>query len=147
MSKYNKIDKSFYDLILGFFVKKGNKVKAKKILDETFFIIQKETNKPLSILIGSLFYRLFTVVEVRKISTKKRSHFVPFIINPKRRDYLTIKWLKEAVLKDKRKVSLSQKLASEILCVLANKPCHSLELKKNNQTQAFSNRSNIYYRW
>jgi len=43
-------------------------------------------------------------------------------------------------------VSFSEKLSTEILNVFLNKPCVSLNLKKENTKLAFSNRSNIYYR-
>jgi len=140
-------NQKFYNTLLGFFIKKGNKHKAKKIIDKTFLILQKKTKKPLSLLIGVLFFRLRTVVEVKKIKTGKRINFIPFIIGPKRRIFLSIKWLKQAIKEDKRKVSFSEKLATEILNIFYNKPCISLTLKKENTYQAFSNRSNIYYRW
>ena len=43
MNKDNKNNKLLYNLILGFFIKNGNKVKAKRILDKTFLIIKKNT--------------------------------------------------------------------------------------------------------
>ena len=81
----------FYNTLLGFFIKKGHKQQAKKILDNTFFLLQKKTKKPLSLLIGVLFFRLRTVVEVKKIKTGKRISFIPFTIGHKRRIFLTIK--------------------------------------------------------
>ena len=138
--------KTFYDLILGFFIKKGQKQKAKKLLDQTFIILQKKTKKPLPLLMGVFFFRLKTVVEVKKIKIGKREHCIPFVISPKRRLFLSMKWLKQAISQDKRKVSFSEKLSTEILNVFLNKPCVSLNLKKENTKLAFSNRSNIYYR-
>lgn len=138
---------SFYNLILGFFIKKGNKSKAKALLDNTFLIVQKKTKKPLSFLLNILFFKLGTVIEVKKVSIGKRTHYIPIVIGPKRRIYLIIKWLKQAISLDKRKVSVSVKLADEILKVLSNKPCHSLNTRNENLKLASSNRSNIYYRW
>jgi len=138
--------KNFYDLILGFFIKKGNKHKAKKLLDKTFLLLQKETKKSLPLIMGVLFFRLRTVVEIKKVKMGKRINLVPFVISPKRRLFLSMKWLKQAIKEDKRKVPFSQKLSTEILNVFFNKPCVSLNLKKENTKNAFSNRSNIYYR-
>jgi small subunit ribosomal protein S7 len=137
----------FYNVLLGFFIKKGKKQKAKVMLDRTFSILQEKTRKPLSLLMGIYFFRLRTVVEIRKVKKGKHAHYVPFLVGPKRRVFLIVKWLKEAVEEDKRLVSYEEKLSSEILKVLANKPCVSLNKKKENIKLAVSNRSNIYYRW
>ena len=83
--------KNFYDLILGFFIKKGNKHKAKKILDKTFLLLQKETKKSLPLIMGVLFFRLRTVVEIKKVKMGKRINLVPFVISPKRRLFLSMK--------------------------------------------------------
>ena len=137
----------FYNVLLGFFIKKGKKQKAKLMLDRTFSILQKKTKKPLSLLMSVYFFRLRTVVEIRKVKKGKHSHYVPFLVGPKRRVFLIVRWLKEAVEEDKRLVSYEEKLSSEILKVLANKSCISLSRKKENIKLAVSNRSNIYYRW
>ena len=84
-------DKSFYFLILGFFIKSGKKYKAKRLIDNTFEILQKKTNKPLSVLIEIFFHRLRTVVEVKKRVTRKQTHFVLCVISPKRRIYIILK--------------------------------------------------------
>lgn len=120
----------FYNVLLGFFIKKGKKQKAKVMLDRTFSILQEKTRKPLSLLMGIFFFRLRTVVEIRKVKKGKHAHYVPFLVGPKRRVFLIVKWLKEAVEEDKRLVSYEEKLSSEILKVLANKPCVSLNKKK-----------------
>jgi ribosomal protein S7 len=91
MNKDNKNNKLLYNLILGFFIKNGNKVKAKKILDKTFLIVKKKSSKPFFFLMKQFFFRLSTFVEVKKVKTKSRTHSVPFVINSKRRIYLVIK--------------------------------------------------------
>jgi hypothetical protein len=60
---------------------------------------------------------------------------------------LIFKWLKNAVVADKRKIALSKKLSEEILKVVENNPSIALDSKKENFTQASKNRSNLYYRW
>ena len=139
--------KTFYNSILGFFVKDGKRGKAKNLLDETFAIVRKKTKRSLSVTMTLFFFRLKTLVEVKKLSTRKRSYSVPFIISSKRRVYLIFKWLKSAVVSDKRKIALSKKLSEEILKVVENNPSIALDSKKQNFTQASKNRSNLYYRW
>ena len=81
----------FYNVLLGFFIKKGKKQKAKVMLDRTFSILQEKTRKPLSLLMGIFFFRLRTVVEIRKVKKGKHAHYVPFLVGPKRRVFLIVK--------------------------------------------------------
>ena len=94
-----------------------------------------------------LFIKLNSFVEVKKIRVRKRTIFVPFSINLKRRSYLVVKWLFEAIREDKKRSCLSIRLAEEIFLVLSNKLAKSKKLRSINIAQAIANRSNIHYRW
>jgi len=72
---------------------------------------------------------------------------VPFSIRLKRRSYLIIKWLMQAVKEDSRKISMPEKLSSEILDTIKKNPSRSVKIRNFNISQALSNRSNIHYRW
>jgi ribosomal protein S7 len=140
--------KTIYINFLGILTKKGNKVAAKKILDAAFLDVSTKVNKPVHILLIKLFLKLNSFVETKKIKFKRSSHVVPFVITSfKRKSFLIIKWLMEAVEEDKRKVSLSSKLSKEILSVLKNNSSKALSKKKLNIKNAISNRSNIHFRW
>jgi ribosomal protein S7 len=68
----------------------------------------------LQTLILKIFLKLNSFVEVKRVRVKRSSHLVPFSIRLKRRSYLIIKWLMQAVKEDTRKVSMSEKLFVEI---------------------------------
>jgi len=140
-------NKTIYSKILGFLIKKGKKSVAKKTLDNAFIITANKTGLSLHYLLLKVFSKLNTFVEIRKLRIRRRSYFVPFSINVKRRSYLAIKWLVSAVDQDTRKVSMAEKLATEIYKVVNNLPCKSLKTKESNNSQAIANRSNIHYRW
>lgn len=139
--------KTLYSKFLGFLIKKGKKNVAKKTLDKAFADTALKTGFSLQSLLLKVFSKLNTFVEVRKIRIRRRSYVVPFSINTKRRSYLAIKWLVSAVEQDTRKVTMAEKLATEIYKIVTDSPCKSLKTKEFNNSQAIANRSNIHYRW
>jgi len=145
--KIKSFNNVFYDTFLGILNKKGKKTKAKKILDQIFLKLSKKTCLPSNVLLYRLFYKLNTFVEIRQIKFRRSSHFVPFYIPFSRRIYLAVKWILLAINDDTRKVPLEEKLLVEIFKILKNIPSSSFKAKSLNNLQAFTNKSNIHYRW
>jgi ribosomal protein S7 len=140
--------KTFYTKLLGFLTKKGKKSVSRKILNATFFAVANQTNLSLHTIFIKVFFSLNSFVETKKVKVRRTSHIVPFGITFKRRSYLIIKWLLEIVSQDKRKISTSKKLATELLNVVSSKAVSKAMSKKTqNISQAINNRSNIHYRW
>lgn len=143
----NKNNKNLYNKFLGFLIKKGNKISAKSLLNKAFFKVSKITGLSLSNILLKLFLKLNCFVEVKRVRVRRSSHLVPFSIRLKRRSYLTIKWLLQAVKEDSRKVSISEKLFLEISNTIKKAPSRSVKLRNLNISQALANRSNTHYRW
>jgi len=143
----NSLKTNLYNKLLGFLIKKGNKLKAKKIIDTAFLQVSKKTGHSLSFLLFKLFYKLNIFVESKTIRVKRSSFIVPFSINLKRRSYLIIKWFMKVVLENKKKTSISKKIAEEIFLILKTPSSKVLKLRTLNNTQALANRSNIHFRW
>ena len=139
--------KTLYKKFLGFLIKKGNKTVAKNILDRTFFTVSKATGLSMHVLMLKLFLNLNSFVEVKKVRVGRRSLLVPFSITLKRRSYLIVKWLMQAIKEDNKKTPLSTRLADEIISVLNGSLSKSKKLRNLNISQAMANRSNIHYRW
>jgi len=139
--------KTLYKKFLGFLIKKGNKTVAKNILDRTFFMVSKVTGLSMHVLMLKLFLSLNSFVEVKKVRVGRRSLLVPFSITLKRRSYLIVKWLMQAIKEDNKKTPLSARLADEIVSVLSGSLSKSKKLRNLNISQAMANRSNIHYRW
>jgi len=140
-------NKNLYNKIINFFTKKGNKVKATKIVNEAFDKVSKETGLSFNSILSKLFSKLNSFVEVKKIRVRRGFHLVPFPISHKRSTYLIIKWLIQAIKEDKRGISFSDKLFSEINQTISSSSSKSLEIKTSNISQVLSNRSNIHFRW
>ena len=145
MSLNIKID--LYKKLVGFLTKKGQKIKAKQIINSAFLIVSKKTKYSLPYLLVKIFLKLNTFVEAKTVRIKRSSHIVPFSLTLKRRSYLIIKWLIKAVSENSTKTSIVNKIADEILNILTNSNSKALKYKQLNNIQAFSNRSKIHYRW
>ena len=82
--------KNLYSKLLGFFIKKGKKVKSKKILDNAFFLVSKKTGFSFCYILYTLFLKLNIFVEAKKVRIKRRSVVVPFSISLKHLPRLNI---------------------------------------------------------
>lgn len=146
--KYLSIHKkTLYNKLLGFLTKKGNKIGAVKLINSAFLKVSTTTKLSMNKILLKLFLKLNSFVEVKKVRVKRSFHLVPFQITLKRRSYLIIKWLIQAIKTDTRNISFSDKLAFEIENTLKTENSKSLNLKTLNTTLALANRSNIHYRW
>lgn len=139
--------KTIYDSFLGFLTKRGNKAIAKNLVDSAFLKAAKVLNIPTHILLFRVFSNLNSSVEAKRIKYRRGSYIVPFPTSRQRRTYLVIKWLVEAVKEDKRRHSYSEKLSFELVNVVKNISCKSLQRKQTNDSLASANKSNIHYRW
>jgi len=137
----------FYKKFLGVLIKKGEVTKAKKILDLVLFNISKLTKFSFNRILSNIFLNLNTFVEIRRVRSKRQTNFIPFPISYSRRIFLVLKWILIAVSKDKRRVPFVDKLFLEIFRVIKKLPSESLNIKNSNNLQAYSNRSNIHFRW
>ena len=144
---YLKKDENCYSKFLGFLLKKGNRLKAKKILDKAFLLVTKKTNYSKHLCLAMLFNILNSFVEVKKVRVRRRFVLVPFPINFGRRSYLIVKWIMQIVEKDTKKSSSSKKLAQEIISILKSTFSKTKKLRRLNFSQALTNRSNIHFRW
>ena len=139
--------KNIYLKLLGSFVKAGKKTKSKKIINKSLFILSRIFKLPSFLLLNKLFLLLNVFVETKTVQVRRSRYVVPFPVTSRRRAYLVVKWLTAAVLKDRRRVSLSRKLSSEIFATLRGLKSKVLSSKLSNNIKAINNRSNFHYRW
>jgi len=136
-----------YNKFLGVLIKEGRVTRAKNILNLVLFKISKTTTLSFNQILSTIFLNLNTFVEIRKVRSKRQTNFVPFTISYSRRIFLGLKWILIAISKDKRRVPFVYKLFLELLKIIKKLPSESLNMKISNNLQAYSNRSNIHFRW
>lgn len=148
MKKINLNFKSnLYSKLVGLLIKKGNKNKAKLIVDSVFLNLSKQTKQSLSYLLFKIFLNLNVFVESKTVRIKRSSHVVPFSIGLKRRSYLIIKWLMKAISENNKNIPIVDKIVEEMLLIINNSSSKALKLRNLNNSQAQANRSNIHFRW
>lgn len=143
----HKKNKTIYTKFLGSLIKKGNKIAAKNVLDNSFIQISKTNKYPAHLVLRKVFSKLNCYLEIKKIKIRKKIHFVPFPLTSARQDFLKIKWILDSAKQDSRKVNFSEKISTEISKIFLNKKSNTLLKKKYINKTALSNKSNIHYRW
>ena len=143
----NRKNLHLYNKFVGFITKNGKKTKGKTSFDFALFKVVQKVKIPFNQLLLKIFLRLNSYIEIKSIKIRKKTHFIPFPTNYKRRIYLAVKWITQATFEDKRKVKFSEKLFVEFLNLLKKKSSKALKLKKNNFQKALISRSNLHFRW
>jgi len=139
--------RNFYETFLGLLIKSGQKVQAKNILDTAFSLVSKQTKLSTNSILLKIVLHLNSFVEIKKIKSKRSTHFVPFPLSTKRKFYLIARWVVDSVGEDRRKINFAIKLSEEILMIVLKKPCKSVLKKNLNFKQSIQNKSNIHFRW
>jgi|TARA_B110000902_G_C13825520_1_gene405371 small subunit ribosomal protein S7 len=147
MQKKNLKKKNLHNKMVGFFIKKGKKSVATQIVNDAFLKVSKKTGLPMHQIFLQIFLKLNSFVETKKVRIRRSTHLVPFSITLKRRSYLILKWLLLAIKEDNRKVSITEKLATEVEQIISKNFSKSEKIRQTNIISALSNRSNIHFRW
>jgi ribosomal protein S7 len=138
---------NLYKKLLGSIIKKGNKTKAKKIMNKVFFILSKKTNQSIAFLLKKLFSLLKIYMEARTLRIRRRTYIVPFILTYERQAHFVVKFLIKAIQKNKTKQSIFLKFYSEIKSILLKSSSEAYQLKNLNNKSLLENRSNAHFRW
>ena len=101
----------------------------------------------IPIIISKIFIRLFTRVELKKAISRKRISYIPTFIKINRSIFLALKWIFSGALKNTNRTTLRNKLYVELVQLLTNKTCFSLQKLEENNINSFKNRSNMHFRW
>jgi len=143
-----KTNQTLYNVFIGYLTKKGNKLQAKRIIDTVFFELAHKFDLPLSSILRKILRKMGSNVEIKTIKMKKNTHVVPFAINQKRKNYLLVKKIMDAVKEDTTNRSMANKLTDELTGILLSARSNkSLQKQKLSLKQAVLNRSNIHFRW
>lgn len=86
-----KIFTPFYNKIVGSLTKKGNKISAKRILDNSLTQVSKKIRYPIHNILKDIQSKLHCKVEIRRIKIRSNVHMVPFPLSLTRENYLKVK--------------------------------------------------------
>ena len=135
------------EIFFKFFLKQGNAKNARANFKFLFKRLFEKTNLGEYSILNKISKVLYINFEVRKIKKYRTSHLVPIPVKKKRRSFLIVKWLFESIENDKQKISIVDKLTTEILKYIQDKESEGLKKKILMEKTAIINRSNAHYRW
>lgn len=136
-----------YNRFIGFIFKNGKKLSWEYYFSKIFDSLSLKLKYTRNVLLLKIFIRLATRVEVKKVKARKHTTYIPIFIKLDRSLFLSLKWIFLSAKKKLGSISFQSKLFLELLQILVQKSCFSLQKRDENNTLAFTHRSNIHYRW
>lgn len=135
--------------LIGFLTKNGNKTAALIIFNN----ICNKISAVIPIISLSYFFSLFflklnTNIEIRKVSFRRRTHFIPVPIKTSRKVFLIFKWIKQIIANNKQNTSFYSKLYNELLgVVFLENSSPIMKLKLDNELKSYQYKSKAHFRW
>ena len=135
--------------LIGFLIKNGNKTAALTIFNK----VCKKISTTIPVVSLSYFFSLFfmklnTNIEIKKVSFRKRVHFIPTPIKTSRKSFIIFKWIRQVILNNKQNISFYNKLYNELIAVIFLENSSSLiKLKLDNEVKAYQYKSKAHFRW
>ncbi len=147
--RYIKPDPKFNDVLVAKFINyimwDGKKNVARKIVYESFDIIEKKTKKPALEIFNKAVQNVQPLVEVRSRRVGGATYQVPMEVRPERRIALAFRWIKN-YSRDRKDKSMAQKLAAELMAA-ANGEGPSVKKKDDTHRMAEANKAFAHFRW
>lgn len=135
--------------LIGFLIKNGKKTAA-------LIIFNKICNKiaatipiiSLSYFFSLFFLKLNTNIEIRKVSFRRRIHFIPIPIKTSRKIFVIFKWIKQVIMANKQNISYFNKLYNELIAVVFSEASSPImKLKLDTELKAYQYKSKAHFRW
>lgn len=135
--------------LIGFLIKNGNKSASLSIFNKICKKISINLpNISLSYFFSLFFLKLNTNVEIRKVSFRRRDHFIPIPIKNSRKMFVIYKWIKQVLSTNNQNISFYNKLYNEFLAVvLLESSSAIIKLKLDNELKAYQYKSKAHFRW
>jgi ribosomal protein S7 len=135
--------------LIGFLIKNGNKTAA-------LIIFNKICNKisatipviSLSYFFSLFFFKLNTNIEIRKVSFRRRVHYIPIPIKTSRKIFVIFQWVRQVLNNNKQNISFYNKLYNELIAVVFSEVSSPIiKLKLDTELKAYQYKSKAHFRW
>jgi ribosomal protein S7 len=135
--------------LIGFLIKNGNKTAALKIFNKICNKISVTVPVvSLSYFFSLFFFKLNTNIEIKKVSFRKRVHFIPTPIKTSRKSFIIFKWIRQTINNNKQNISFYNKLYQELIAVVfLEKSSPLMKLKLDTELKAYQYKSKAHFRW
>lgn len=135
--------------LIGFFIKNGNKSSSLAIFNNICNKIAINLpNISLAYFFSIFFLKLNTNIEMRKVSFRRRDHFIPVPIKNTRKIFIIYKWINQVVSNNTQNIAFYNKLYNELLAVVLLESSSSImKLKLENELKGYQYKSKAHFRW
>ncbi|MCX7797958.1 MAG: 30S ribosomal protein S7 [Melioribacter sp.] len=144
-----KPDPKYNDVLVAKFINyimwDGKKTIARKIVYESFDIIEQRTKKPALEIFKKAVQNVSPMVEVRSRRVGGATYQVPMEVRPERRTALALRWLRNYARERKDK-SMALKLAAELIAA-ANNEGNAIKKKEDTHRMAEANKAFAHFKW
>lgn len=135
--------------LIGFLIKNGNKTAAlgifNKICNKILVTIPVVS---LSYFFSLFFLKLNTNIEIKKVSFRKRVHYIPTPIKTSRKSFIIFKWIRQTINNNNQNISFYNKLYNELMSAVFSENSSALiKLKLDNELKAYQYKSKAHFRW
>ncbi|MEG8946796.1 30S ribosomal protein S7 [Rosettibacter firmus] len=147
--RFIKPDPKYNDVLVAKFINyimwDGKKTIARKIVYESFDIIEQRTKKPALEIFKKAVQNVSPMVEVRSRRVGGATYQVPMEVRPERRIALALRWLRNYARERKDK-SMALKLAAELIAA-ANNEGNAVKKKEDTHRMAEANKAFAHFKW
>ncbi len=144
-----KPDPKYNDVLVAKFINyimwSGKKTIARKIVYESFDIIEQRLKKPALEIFKKAVQNVSPMVEVRSRRVGGATYQVPMEVRPERRIALALRWLRNYARERKDK-SMALKLAAELIAA-ANNEGNAIKKKDDTHRMAEANKAFAHFKW
>jgi small subunit ribosomal protein S7 len=128
---------------INYLMQKGKKTTARRILNESFKIINEKTKKPAQDIFEQALENVKPSLEVRPRRIGGAVYQIPMEVKPYRQFQLASRWIL-AGARSKKGVSISKALADEILQA-ANNEGNAIKKKEDSHRMAQANKAFAHF--
>jgi len=147
--RYVKADPKFNEVIVTKFINyvmlDGKKSTARKLLYESFDLIEKRTKKPALEVFKKALENVQPLTEVRSRRVGGATYQVPMEVRPSRRMALAMRWIMK-YSRDRKDKSMVAKLAAELIAASQGEGS-SVKKKDDVHRMAEANKAFAHFRW
>ncbi|MCH9028598.1 MAG: 30S ribosomal protein S7 [Bacteroidetes bacterium] len=147
--KHIKPDPKFNDITVAKFINsimyEGKKSIARKMLYNSFDIIEERTKKPGIEVFKQAVMNVQPLIEVKSRRVGGATYQVPIEVRPERRIALAMRWLRLFARKRSEK-STAQKLALELIAA-SNNEGSAIKKKEDTHRMAEANKAFAHFKW
>lgn len=135
--------------LIGFLIKNGNKTAALNIFNE----VCKKISLTVPMISLTYFFSLFflklnTNIEIRKVSFRRRVHYIPIPIKTSRKIFIIFQWIRQILNTNKQNISFYNKFYNELIAVVFSESTSPImKLKLDNELKAYQYKSKAHFRW